>query len=220
MAPTRPLAGFLGLALFFVALSAQTQSTVSAHVDRVHSRIVADLNDLSLFMKDGRLMTLEEAKRARPEIGFGTSRISKTYIDAHLHGSFGPNIREPNHATSIHIFGNRGRALSANGLALRYHRIPDRGGDRTRGVATNPQGHKPVDKSSLARKVVASWGKSPPKPFRTRDGVHTIEFRPILLTKRACLSCHAGMQVGEPVAVAMYTLTPLVERRRASKPRR
>lgn len=94
------------------------------------------------------------------------------------------------------VYGNGGKPLSAETLAKRFG--PEAVNSTSMNIkGINPDNHlkfaklalEPIRKGSTLQRKVDTW---------------MLEARGVFLSKPECLKCHAGMKVGDPVAVMVY----------------
>lgn len=174
------LVGLAGLACLFGLGPVDSRKT---HTENVHREFKALFEDMALV--DQGLL--------------GVSRVETLGLDAH--GGGRPNSawgRSKDWHTSVQIFGAKGAPLTADNLTLRYHNWLGTG-PSMRGSSI-----KSLDLAKLAVQKLAAGEKG---PFVAESGNIEMDLRPIRLTNKACLSCHKGMKLNDPVALlAVWTM--------------
>lgn len=180
----------LGVVASNVLAQHNDEAAAKAVVDEAHNYYVKEFNDLSLA-KDGV---------------FGTARIEISEIKNHRRDGGDPSYRDDKFQSTVWIYGAHGKPLLSGSVSNRYSRSP----------GAVPAGYRPainktarVNVASFVEKAVSAWAKSGAKPFVKWDQGLRLEARPIVLSKKECLSCHKGMKLGQPVAVMVYQLARL-----------
>ncbi|MFZ4507108.1 MAG: hypothetical protein ACOYON_05345 [Fimbriimonas sp.] len=171
------------------AMGGQTVTAESV-VNKVHNHFKARFDDLSATKKG--LM--------------GTSRVELDLVKGHYTRSTPPGYDENGWTVGIAMYGTHGKPLKGNKLELRYSRFSKVAGPRGSGLA-------------FAREALVQLQRDPRRVItKQKEGVRWVA-RAFTLTKPACLPCHSGMKVGDPVLVGVYTVAPIQTVRDRVKPR-
>ncbi|GMV88421.1 MAG: hypothetical protein AMXMBFR81_13520 [Chthonomonas sp.] len=184
-----------------LALAPAQEPTVT---DLLHAYYDGVFQDLSLT--EGKWVEVEQngkAVRRWQPARFGVSRIRGTpvvgqhYLDW---TALSRKAAEEAKANGVEyfatVYGNGGKPLSAETLAKRFG--PEAVNSTSMNIkGINPDNHlkfaklalEPIRKGSTLQRKVDTW---------------MLEARGVFLSKPECLKCHAGMKVGDPVAVMVY----------------
>ena len=163
-------------------------------LDRMHVYYVKQFEDL------------EAVKRGE----FGVSRIEKNDIKKHARRGGDPGLASRDWSNVVEIYGNHGMPLIPGEVTQRYSRFPNR---VYSGTNTAPYDMKAATEArlELVNTAVKSWRNPEPKPIGKSIGTLRLEARPILLTRKECLSCHKGMKLNQPVALMLYSVVPFTK---------
>ena len=164
-------------------------------VDKMHDHYVERFNDL------------EATKRGV----FGASRVESDNINSHHKPGGDPGYDPEGFQTTVAIFGAHGKPLTTSNLSLRFSRHPGpvKNDERLPAPPARKDNRSELDKG---KGVVKKWAKDGGKPVTAKEGETLWEARPIRLTKKECVSCHAGMKLNDPVAVIVYRVTPKIKK--------
>lgn len=183
-------------ALAVIAVTAQNGNAErSALIDKMHTYYVKQFDNLQMT-KDGV---------------FGASRIESSKIKHHGRSGGDPGYESKDWYNMVQIYGNHGQPLVPDKMVLRYSRLPNplpAGYKEAEMVPKNPADARdlPKVKAGLVQTAANRWKKGDMAPWGTQYGHVFMQVRPIVLDKSACLGCHTGMKLGQPVAAMVYTV--------------
>lgn len=185
-----------------VALAPAQEPTVT---DLLHAYYDGVFQDLSLT--EGKWVEQEQngkmVRRWQPA-RFGVSRIRGTpvvgqhYLDwTALSRKSAEEAKAAGVEYFATVYGNGGKPLAEATLARRFGPEAVNSTSMLFNKGINPDNHlkfaklalEPIRKGSTLQRKVDTW---------------MLEARGVFLSKPKCLKCHAGMKVGDPVAVMVY----------------
>ncbi len=192
----------LAFAMALVVLGSAKEPSV---VDLLHAYYDGVFQDLSLT--EGKWVEGEVNGKKVPRwqpARFGVSRMRGTpvvgqhYLDW---TALSRKAAEEAKANGVEyfatVYGNGGKPLSADTLAKRFGPEAVNSTSMLFNKGIDPDNHlkfaklalEPIRKGSALQRKVDTW---------------MLEARGVFLSKPECLKCHAGMKVGDPVAVMVY----------------
>ncbi|MBL8064487.1 MAG: hypothetical protein JNM34_01385 [Chthonomonadaceae bacterium] len=183
------------LAFALLGLASHIPPSATKLIDATHSYFQSQFDNLELT-RSGK---------------FGMSRIEVSSIGSHVRSGKDPSYSNKEYATSFRIFGSSGHPLSPETVALRYSRFPG-GGHSDDSLASRSWAIPGFDEGKKIKTIVAGLAKGVSWPVQGPKSKLIWQARPIVLSKKECLSCHSGLLVGDPVAIAVYVLNPIVKR--------
>lgn len=149
-----------------------------------------------------RFIDLSETEKGR----FGISRIEANMIDAHFKRT-NPPVRKDGLSGGIAIYGSKGKPLDPKTMQVRFSRWSG----SSAGIPPEQMRKLMVDLKEISATIPGFKRdkKLDRKEFARKP--YYAQIRPIRLSQSECLSCHKGMSLGDPVALAVYTALPLAE---------
>lgn len=185
---------FFGVSLA-IGLSASTPDERSRKelVDAMHNYYVSQFENLT--------MTKEGV--------FGTGRVEQSKITNHVREGGDPGYARRDWMNSVTIYGNHGRPLKPGQVTQRYSRFTNGSPGSNEFTASDARLIGKAHKEIVAEATKA-YSSGRVGNLTKKAGSTFLEARPIRLTKKECFPCHEGMKKNDPVAIMVYTMTPVV----------